>query len=126
MGDRYAVTENIIQLVDRGRGLQLSTSRITVQDLVPYFQEGCSHEEIIRWIPTLTSAEIAVVEQYYREHKEQLDEEDRRIRQHTEEQQRLQHLRFPELDGDREARLARLRQLLHQRRQEKNGEGHPG
>ena len=26
-----------IQIVDRGRGLQLSTSRITVQDLVPYF-----------------------------------------------------------------------------------------
>lgn len=27
-----------IQIVDRGRGLQLSTSRVTVQDLVPYFQ----------------------------------------------------------------------------------------
>jgi len=28
-----------IQIVDRGRGLQLSTSRITVKDLAPYFQE---------------------------------------------------------------------------------------
>ncbi len=27
-----------IEIVDRGRGPQLSTSRITVQDLVPYFQ----------------------------------------------------------------------------------------
>ena len=36
-----------ITLVDRGRGLQLSTSRITVHDLVPYFQEGCSHDEIM-------------------------------------------------------------------------------
>ena len=35
-----------IRIVDRGRGLQLSTSRITVQDLVPYFQDGCSYEEI--------------------------------------------------------------------------------
>ena len=26
-----------IQIIDRGRGLQLSTSRVTVQDLVPYF-----------------------------------------------------------------------------------------
>jgi len=26
-----------IKLVDHGRGLQLSTSRVTVQDLVPYF-----------------------------------------------------------------------------------------
>lgn len=70
-----------IQIVDRGRGLQLSTSRVTVQDLVPYFQEGCSYDEIIRWIPTLTHEEIAVVERYYREHKEALDEEDHRIRE---------------------------------------------
>ncbi len=117
---------NSIQIVDRGRGLQLSTSRITVQDLVPYFQEGCSYEEIIRWIPTLTHEEIAVVEQYYRDHKEELDEEDRRIRERTEERVRQQRLRFPEPEGTREERMARLKQLLHQRRQEKNGEGHSG
>jgi uncharacterized protein (DUF433 family) len=69
-----------IQIIDQGRGLQLSTSRVTVQDLVPYFQEGCSFEEIIRWIPTLSCEEIAVVEQYYREHQEALDEQDRHIR----------------------------------------------
>jgi uncharacterized protein (DUF433 family) len=67
--------------VDHGRGLQLSTHRVTVQDLVSYFQEGCSYDEILRWIPTLTREEIAVVEQYYREHKEALDEEDRQIRE---------------------------------------------
>jgi hypothetical protein len=72
-----------IQIVDRGRGLQLSTSRVTVQDLVPYFQEGCSYDEIIRWIPTLTHAEIAVVDRYYREHQEALDEEDRGIRERS-------------------------------------------
>jgi uncharacterized protein (DUF433 family) len=69
-----------IEIVDHGRGLQLSTSRITVQDLVPYFREGCSHGEIIRWIPTLTAKEIEVVERYYREHRAELDEEDRQIR----------------------------------------------
>ena len=58
-----------IDLVDRGRGLQLSTSRITVQDLVPYFQDNCSDAEIIRWIPTLTAEEIAVVRQYYLDHR---------------------------------------------------------
>src|SRR5713226_7186585 len=63
-----AMNTESIQIVDRGRGLQLSTSRVTVQDLVPYFQQGCSHEEIIRWMPTLTAEEIAVVERYYREH----------------------------------------------------------
>jgi len=69
-----------IEIVDRGRGLQLSTSRVTVQDLVPYLQDGCSYDEIIRWIPTLSHEEIAVVDRYYREHQKELDEEDRVIR----------------------------------------------
>lgn len=69
-----------ITLINRGRGLQLSTSRVTVQDLVPYFQEGCTYEEIQRWIPTLSAEEIAVVENYYRAHQPELDEEDQRIR----------------------------------------------
>ena len=85
-----------ISIVDRGRGVQLSTSRITVQDLVPYFQQGCSYEEIIRCMPTLTPEELAVVESYYWEHQAELDEEDRRIREYVAEQVRLQRLRFPE------------------------------
>jgi len=52
-----------------------------VQDLVPYFQEGHSYDEIIRWIPTLSPDEIAVVESYYREHKDELDKQDRLIRE---------------------------------------------
>lgn len=113
-----------IQIIDRGRGLQLSTSRITVQDLVPYFQRGCSYDEIIRWIPTLSREEIAVVERYYHEHKDALDEEDRRLRAYRDEQIRLQRLRFPDEDPDQ--RLARMKDLLQKRLQEKNGERHPG
>src|SRR6266496_1815557 len=70
-----------IQLIDRGRGIQLSTSRVTVLDLVPYFQEECPYEEIIRWIPTLSREEITVVDRYYHENKQSLDEEDRLIRE---------------------------------------------
>jgi hypothetical protein len=113
-----------IEIVDRGRGLQLSTSRITVQDPVPYFQKGCSWDEILRWMPALSREELAVVEQYYREHKQELDEEDRRIRAHVAEQVRLQRLRFPE--EPREVRLPRMREMLQQRQQERNGERHPG
>ena len=80
----------VIQIVNRGRGLQLSTSRVTVQDLVPYFQEGCSYDEIIRWIPTLSQEEIAIVERYYLEHKQELDEEDRLVRERG-EHARTQH-----------------------------------
>jgi uncharacterized protein (DUF433 family) len=71
---------------DRGRGLQ-STSRITVQDLVPYFQDNCSDAEIIRWIPVLTAEEIGVVRQYYFDHRADLDEQDRRIRERSAQRQ---------------------------------------
>ena len=70
-----------IQIVDRGRGPQLATSRITVLDLVHYFQRGASYDEIIRWIPTLSHEQIAVVERYYREHQAVFDEKDRRDEQ---------------------------------------------
>src|SRR5262245_19174270 len=113
-----------IRIVDRGRGLQLSTSRITVQDLVPYLQRGCSADDIIRWIPSLSAEEIAVVERYYREHQAELDEQDRRIRERTEERVRQHRQHFPDPPGTKEERLAQLRLLLEKRRQEKNGEGY--
>src|SRR5262249_34395643 len=115
--------QQVITLVDRGRGLQLSTSRITVHDLVPYFQDGCSYDEIIRWLPSLTHEAIALVERYYREHRDELDEYERRVRAHRAEQIRSQRLRFPEPEGSRDERKARLRQLLQRRRREDNGEG---
>ena len=115
-----------ITLVDRGRGLQLPTSRITVHDLVPYFQNGCSDDEIIRWIPSLTHEEIRIVERYYRQHKDELNEYERRVQAYRAEQVRLQRLRFPEGEGCRAERLARLRQLLQQRRQENHSEGTSG
>ena len=118
--------EKEITLVDRGRGLQLSTSRITVHDLVPYFQDGCSHDEIIRWLPSLTYEEIKIVECYYRQHRDELDEYEGRVRAYRAEQIRLQRLRFPEREGSRHERLAQLRQLLQQRRQETSGEGTRG
>jgi hypothetical protein len=116
---------HLITIIDRGRGLQLSTSRITVQDLVPYFQDDCPDAEIIRWIPTLTAEEIAVVRQYFLDHRTELDEQDRRIRERTEERIRLHRLRFPEPEGTMEERLARLREKLEQHRQRTNGDGHP-
>src|SRR5437879_4898802 len=96
-----------ITIVDRGRGPQLSTCRITVLDLVPYFQRG-GYDEIVRWIPTLSREEVAVVEQFYREHQVEFDEKDRLARARREEQVRQQHLKFPELNGTPEERKARL------------------
>ncbi|HQU42882.1 MAG: hypothetical protein B7Z73_05305 [Planctomycetia bacterium 21-64-5] len=70
-----------ITIIDNGRGPQLSTSRITVQDLVPYFQLKYSYDEILQIMPTLTVAEIQAVERYVNEHHDEVMEEDRRIRE---------------------------------------------
>jgi uncharacterized protein (DUF433 family) len=114
-----------ITIVDRGRGLQLSTSRITVQDLVPYFQRGLSHDEIIRWIPTLTENELAVVERYYREHRQELDEQDRRIRERI-----ARRLPPAEVENDlrtaRKQRLEQAREMIRQGRRGRNGDNASG
>ena len=111
-----------VTLVDRGRGLQLSTSRITVHDLVPYFQNGCTYDEIVRWLPSLTHEAIALVEDYYLRHQKQLDEYECQVQAYRAEQIRLQRLRFPERNADRNERLSELRQVL-QRRMETRDEG---
>ena len=116
----------IITLVDRGRGLQLSSSRITVDGLgLNIFRCGWSHKEIMRWLPTLTAPEIAVVEEYYRAHRMELDAADDRVIEYREEQTRLQAIRFPIPDETKEERIARFRKLIQKRQQGANGEGNP-
>src|SRR5262245_9287833 len=107
---RGEVMSEDIQIVNRERGLQVWTSRVTVLDLVPYFQEGCSYDEIIHWIPTLTHEEIAVVERYYREHKDEMDEKDR-CAQEQSAQRRNPPWVEKIADEARAERLARLQQM---------------
>jgi hypothetical protein len=112
-----------ITLVDKGRGLQLSTSRITVMDLVQYLRRDWSYEKIVEIIPSLTRDEHAVIEEYYRAHKEDLDAEDDRVDAYHEEQLRIQRERFPMPDETTEERIARFRKIIQKRQQEANGEG---
>jgi uncharacterized protein (DUF433 family) len=112
---------NAIEIVDRGRGPQLSTNRITVQDLVPYFQQRWTYEEIREVIPVLSIEEIAVVERYVQEHYEEVTEQDRRIRERA-----LARRKPAEVEeAQRKERLQRLemaRQSIRQPRQEANGD----
>jgi uncharacterized protein (DUF433 family) len=62
-----AMKTDTIQIVNHGRGPQLSTSRITVQDLLPYYREGASNQQIRQWIPSLTDDEIAILKEYIRD-----------------------------------------------------------
>jgi len=111
-----------IQIVDHGRGPQLSTSRITVQDLLPYFREGASNEEIRKWIPSLTGEEIAVLKEYIRCHYEEVIQTEKEIKAYHDRMRAAQpgwtrandHLSVEE-------RMALLREKLAQRKAEKNG-----
>ena len=98
-----------ITLIDRGRGAPALHQPDYCPGPRPYFQNRCSYDEITRWLPSLTHEEIAIVERYYRQHKDELDEYERRARAHRAEQIRLQRLCFPEREGSRHERLARLR-----------------
>ncbi|HEV3025077.1 MAG TPA: DUF433 domain-containing protein [Pirellulales bacterium] len=114
-----------ISIVDRGRGPQLSTSRITVQDLVPYIQLGCTHQQILEVMPTLSDAEIQAVEDYVDGHREEVLEQDRRIRARNAARRNPPHVEEI-LRRARQERLARTAPLHNQSNESGNGEGHPG
>jgi uncharacterized protein (DUF433 family) len=69
-----------LQIVDHGRGPQLSSSRITVQDLLPYCREGATNDEIRRWIPSLSDDEIALLKNYIRDHFEEVIQAEKEIK----------------------------------------------
>jgi uncharacterized protein (DUF433 family) len=102
-----------ISIVDHGRGPQLSTTRITVQDLVPYIRQNYSHEQILGIVPVLTREEIHVVEQYIQDNYDAVMEQDRRIRERAASRREP-----PEVEeAERKQRLERLenaRQMIRQ------------
>ncbi|HVA50545.1 MAG TPA: hypothetical protein VNH11_29640 [Pirellulales bacterium] len=114
-----------ITIVDRGRGPQLSTSRITVQDVVPYLQLKCGYDEILRIMPSLSVDEIKAIQCYVKENYDEVMAEDRRIRDvnatrrnppHVEELRRRTQEKWPAIQE-------RLRQRLTE---VANGDGHSG
>jgi uncharacterized protein (DUF433 family) len=114
-----------ITIVDMGRGPQLSTSRITVQDLVPYLQLQYSYDEIRTIMPTLSVAEIQAVEQYINVHRDEVLEEDRRIRERNATRRNPVHV--DDLLRRAREKWPAIQQRLRQRLAEgANGEGHPG
>jgi uncharacterized protein (DUF433 family) len=116
------VMTNTFHIVDLGRGMQLSTSRITVQDIVPYLQRQCTYNEILQVMPSLRVEEIQAVEQYVRENYEAVMAEDRRIRERNAQQKNA-----PEVEeilrcgGEK---MAALREEFRKKKQaqERNGD----
>lgn len=114
-----------ITIVDKGRGPQLSTSRITVQDVVPYLQLNCSYDEIRRIMPILSVAEIQAIECYVEAHRDEVMEEDLRIREQSAARRNPPHIEEL-LRRSREKRLALQEQLRNHRPEDGNSAGHPG
>ncbi|HEV8059387.1 MAG TPA: hypothetical protein VGP68_05920 [Gemmataceae bacterium] len=110
-----------IAIVDRGRGPQLSTSRITVQDLVPYLQDRFTHEQIIEIMPVLTVEEIRVIERYIQDNFNAVMEQDRRIRERIEARRKPPEVEEAE-HQERLIRLANFRQKIQQEKQKLNGD----
>ena len=69
-----------IQIVDQARGPQLSTSRITVQDLLPFYREDASNDQIRQWIPSLIDDEIAILKDYIRDNFEEVLQTEKEIK----------------------------------------------
>src|SRR6266542_811996 len=82
-----------IEIVDRGRGPQLSTTRITVLDIFYWLHRGYGWDAIHETMPTLTRAEFDVVMEYVNQHGDELIERDRRAEEYVQKRIAEQHAR---------------------------------
>jgi hypothetical protein len=115
-----------IEIVDRGRGPQLSDRKLTVQDLLPFFKEGTPDAEILRWHPQIGQPELDLLRKYYFEHREEVLTLESRIAAENEElreryAQPSSHLDSLPLEDRLTAMRAKLAMKLEKGR---NGEPH--
>src|SRR5690349_12515220 len=82
-------------IIDRGRGPQLSTCKITVQDLLPSFKEGRSDADILAWYPQLGVEEVRLLRQYYLDHTAEVLEAEARIAVYHDELRQQYHRDSP-------------------------------
>jgi hypothetical protein len=117
-----------IEIVDRGRGPQLSTTRLTVLDIFYYLHHGDDFDFIHRAIPTLTREEFDVVLDYVNKHREELIEADRRAEAFIQRgiaEQKAKGLYY-EIDESvpLQERIARLKEKMQRKIAERNGGHH--
>jgi uncharacterized protein (DUF433 family) len=111
---------NAPQIVDRGRGPQLSSCRITVQDVVPYLQLNCSIEEIMAIMPVLTVQDLQAIQRYVRDNYDPVMEQDRRIRERNAKRTTPPEIQEIRMKG--RAKALALREEFAKKTQEKNGD----
>jgi hypothetical protein len=111
-----------LQIVDHGRGPQLSTCRITAQDLLPYYREGASNDQIRRWIPSLSDDELALLKDYIRDHFEEVLQAEKDIKAYHDRMRAQQPAWTRANDSlSLEERRALMRKKLAERKAGANG-----
>ena len=119
-----------VQIVDRGRGPQLSNRRITVLDVFYYLHRGHGFDVIHDVMPSLNREEFDLIVTYVKEHREELVEKDRKAEEFIRKGMEAQRARggiFAERDENltTEQCVAQLREKMNRRIAEKNGERNP-
>lgn len=111
-----------IQIIDSGRGPQLSSRRVTVQDLLPFYRDRAPNDEIRRWIPSLTDDEIELLKTYIDEHFHEVVQLEAEIKRHHDQLRAAQPAWTRATDHLSMAdRKRRLHEKVHQRKTEENG-----
>ena len=109
-------------IIDKGRGPQLSNSRITVQDVLPYLLDGQTHDDIKRAMPTLSYEEIALLDEYIQNHREEVMEEDRKINERNAEARRQQEIKYGHLYAESRRKFLALKEEYARKRREAESE----
>src|SRR5262245_53550533 len=108
-----------IAIIDRGRGPELATIRITVYDVIPYLEAGHTPTYIAA-VLSLSTAEVLALMQYIEEHKEEVMAEHRKI------EERIARGNPPEVQAklrESHAKLLALRAKLQARNGEEGADG---
>ena len=121
MNTKAAAQGKAVEIVDHGRGPQLSTSRITVQDVVPYLLQNCTNEEIMSIMPVLTVNDIQAIREYVRANYEAVMEQDRHIRERAAKRTTPPEIQEIRKRGHAKA-LALMEEFARGKSQETNGD----
>ncbi len=121
---------NTVRIVDIGRGPQIEGHRLTVMDVFYYLHRGHDFDFIHRAMPSLSRDEFAAINEYVREHHDELAQEDqlveKRIAQGIAEQKAKGLARDIDVSISVIERAARLKEKMRRQikeRAERNG-GH--
>lgn len=66
-------------MYDRGRGPELCRTRITVYDLIPYFEKGTFSDEFLCDLFRISREELDALRQYIADHRDEVMAENARI-----------------------------------------------